>query len=405
MAYDAPGRADVLPDGVVRAWNRTIVAEHRRQDPTLVSRFFSIDVATLATPTPAVVKWFGDPAEPAFCRSLDVARKLSDWLPRSRPILHNEYCEYTIIFATDSGGRIRPKRVEVTTELREYWVCVAEQDPVELKKMARRVLGRTPSFAELYGIDDPQRVTAAERRRRFVAHLAPPDGAAPGGPLNTDRALFMNQPINGLDDLIYIVMFGAVPYAVEQAGRRRPATRDEIFRAAGVEHLACRHADPAAAMGAQAAAWQGSTVAFANPLGMYILGFDEHLFTYRGQAVPARWVRWSRGQRRMRQRLVFGPSDTDDAFLDDIVVTSGANDEPVTGGFQVVQHIEVGPLVVVGAPSAVLAREYRIVPRSTASIRCNRAEVCAEIRRLEGEYDDAHDQIVRIAPRTMGRPA
>ena len=242
MAYDTPGRADVLPDAVVRAWNRTIVAEYRRQDPTLVSRFFSIDADTLATPTPAVVKWFGDPAEPAFCRSLDVARKLSDWLPRARPILHNEYCEYTIIFATDSRGRIRPKRVEVTTELREFWICVAEKIPVELKKMARRVLGRTPSYAELYGIDDPQRVTAADRRRRFVAHLAPPDGASPGGRLNTDRALFMNQPINGLDDLLYIVMFGAVPYAVEQAGRRRPATRDEIFRAAGVEHLACRRA-------------------------------------------------------------------------------------------------------------------------------------------------------------------
>ena len=77
----------------------------------------------------------------------------------------------------------------------------------------------------------------------------------------------------------------------------------------------------------------------------------------------------------------------------------------MTGGFQVVQHIEVGPLVVVGAPSAVPAHEYRVVPRSTASIRCNRAEVCKEIRRLESEYDDAHDQVVRVAPRTMGRPA
>jgi len=289
----------------------------------------------------------------------------------------------------------------VTTELREYWVCVARNDPVALRKMARRVLDRSPSYADLYGIDDPLALSADEREARFVGHLAPEAGD-PVGRLNTDRALFMNHPINGLDDLIYIVMFGAHPYAVRRRNGVRPATRDEIFKGQGVEHLACRHADPAAALGAHGAVFAGRSVAFANPLGMYIHGFSPHLFTYRGQPVPDRWVRWGRGRRGMYQRLVFGPDDDDDAFLDDIRVSTGAADEPVSGGFQVVQQMEVGPLVVVGAPTTVGANEYRIVPGTAAAIRCGRAQVCQQIKRLEAEYDAAHGpSAVRVGPRVM----
>ena len=61
----------------------------------------------------------------------------------------------------------------------------------------------------------------------------------------------MTHPINGLDDLIYIVMFGAhaVRGRAPTAGAGRPrATRSSASQ--GVEHLACRHADPAAALGA-----------------------------------------------------------------------------------------------------------------------------------------------------------
>jgi hypothetical protein len=401
VAFDSPGRADPLPTALLRAWNETIASNYERQRPSWGSRFFALDPATLTSPTPATVKWFGDPAEPVFCRSLDVARGLADWAPKGRRVLHNEYCEYAVVFGSD-GGRPRPKRVEVTTELREYWVCVARNDPAELRKMARRVLNRVPRYADLYGVDDPLSLSRAERETRFVAHLAPEDGEA-AGRLNTDRALFMNHPINGLDDLIYIVMFGAHPYAVRQGAGVRPATRDEIFKSQGVEHLACRHADPAAALGAHGAAFAGRRVAFADPLGMYILSFSSNLFTYQGNAVPKRWVRWGRGRRGMYQRLVFGPDDGDDAFLDDIRVSTGAADEPVTGGFQVVQQVEVGPLLLVGSPTTVRTDEYRLVPRTTAAIRCAQARVCEDVRRLEREYDAAHAPgTVRVGPRVMG---
>jgi hypothetical protein len=259
-----------------------------------------------------------------------------------------------------------------------------------------------PRHADLYGVDDPLSLSAADRESRFVAHVAPEDGE-PVGRLNTERALFMNHPINGLDDLLYIVMFGAHPYAVRQGTGVRPATRDEIFKSQNVQHLACRHADPAAALGAHGAAFAGCSVAFADPLGVYIESFSSHLFTYNGQPVPKRWVRWRRGRRGMYQRLEFGPGDDDGAFLDDIRVSTGVTDEPVVGGFQIVQQLEVGPRVVVGAPTSVGTNEYRVVPRTTAAIRCAEADVCGTIRRLEAEYDASHASgAVRVGPRVMG---
>ena len=132
------------------------------------------------------------------------------------------------------------------------------------------------------------------------------------GRLNTDNALFMTHPINGLDDLLYIVLFGARPYARGDVGDLQPATREQIFREFGVEQLACRHADPAAAMGAHGAAFDGRTVALADPLGMYISSFSEDVFVVQDNPVPEAWIRWGRGREEgFYQRLEFGPDDDD----------------------------------------------------------------------------------------------
>jgi hypothetical protein len=211
----------------------------------------------------------------------------------------------------------------------------------------------------------------------------------------------MTHPINGLDDLIYIVMFGARPYARRTSGGIEPATREQIFRSYGVEHLGCRHADPTAAMGAHAAAFNGMTAAFANPLGMYIRSFTKDVFIIQDAPVPDSWVRWSRGQQGMYQHLEFGPSDDDPRFLDDIRVAAGPRDEPLTGGFQVVENVEVGPLVVAGAATPVAEGEYVILTTSTAPIRCHEAAICESIRRLKADFDSAHPP-VRLGPRTMG---
>lgn len=413
MTYEVPGRADQLGADLVGKWNDAIqTAYDRLLKADLGSRFFSLDPQTVSSPAQASIQWFADPAEPDFCLGPEVARQLSDWGVRGRHELHNEYCEYCLVERIDPSGRRRPKRVQVTTELREYWVCIAMHEPETVRTLTQNVLGFQPSWEDLYGVSDPLRLNAEQRKREFSRFVAGNGGddelvdagvpTQPIGRLNTENALFMTHPINGLDDLLYIVMFGAKPYASRSSSGPKRATREQIFREFGVEHLACRHADPAAAMAAYGAVFEGRSVAFDNPLGTYILSFANDVFLFQGEPVPDSWIRFSRGQEGTYQRLEFGPSDDDPAFLDDVTVAVGAQDEPLSGGFQITQQMEVGPLAIVGEASPVADEEYRVVVASSDPIRCHEASACRRISRLKEQYDDAH-QTLRLAPRVMGR--
>jgi hypothetical protein len=258
MPYDAPGRADALSPELAERWNATILDTFEGLSG-LDSRFFSIDDGALADRAEVdAVHWPGDPLEPLSCFDEDVVRALTDWGHRGRHELQNEYCEYAVVLRPDAAGALRPKRVQLTTELREYWMCLAVHDPGLLQRVASDVLGRDVGFGELYG-GDPAGMDEDARRVAFGLEVAghgnddalvsrgvPPQ---PRGALNRENALFMTHPINGLDDLIFIVLFGARHFMVRTAGGFEVATRDDIFRG-GREALACRHADPAAALGA-----------------------------------------------------------------------------------------------------------------------------------------------------------
>ncbi|OYQ61663.1 hypothetical protein B9G53_26200 [Pseudanabaena sp. SR411] len=412
MSYDSPGYVDQLNTNLIDKWNEVIQVSYTSLEADFGSRFFAIDPQALTNPSPAAIQWFADPAEPNFCIGEDVAKQLSDWGIRGRQELHNEYCEYRVIERVDSSGRMRPKRIQVTTELREYWVCIAKYDPTKVREMVQSTLGFQPSWEDLYGVNDPFGLTEDQREISFSTLVAGHGNdrklssmgvpRQPTGRLNTENALFMTHPINGLDDLLYIVMFGARPYASSTPGTK--ATREQIFREFDVEQLACRHADPAAAMGAYEAVFNGQPVAFANPLGMYFLSFTKNVFSYQGSPIPDEWIQWSRGkQEGVYQRLEFGPSDSDAAFLDDITVDVGSSSTPLTGGFQVLQFIEVGPLVVVGDVTPVSTGEYIILNTSNSPIKCSEADVCnVLIKPLKEEYD-RNQQVGRVSPRVMGR--
>jgi hypothetical protein len=212
----------------------------------------------------------------------------------------------------------------------------------------------------------------------------------------------MTHPINGLDDLLFIVVFGAQPYAHRGSdGGVEPAALDAIFVSVNRPDLFCRHADPAAAAAAHSTAFAGRTIAFADPLGMYILGFNEGAFRWQGEPVPDEWVRRSRGPADACQRLVFGPGDDDDAFLDEIVEVTGAQDKPVRGGFQILQHLEVGPLAVAGRPSQMLDDEFVMLEPVDQPPDCSTARFCDRIRDLATALADT-TRIGRVAPRQIG---
>jgi hypothetical protein len=230
----------------------------------------------------------------------------------------------------------------------------------------------------------------------------------PIGDLNTKNVLFMSHPINGLDDLIYIVAFGARAYAVGEGGHWRRARLPEIFRSQGVTHLACRNADPGAAQGAYDQAVRsinpatgkprGAQIAFANPLGMYINAFNEGDFSYNGNPVPAAWIKRRRGANGLCQRLELGPSDAESQFLDDIRIEEVAGDpQPLTSGYVVAKRIEVGPRVVIGT-EAEFNTSFVEVNASPGSLDCSQAEVCNSVRDEQTAYEAEHNIIAPRGP-------
>lgn len=393
MTYRAPGSADQLSDELLAAWNEAIEAENEQPFMPPASRFFTLDWNALDRPVATEVRWSAAAAELRHCLRPWQARALSDWGSNGRFGAQNEYAEYQVV---RRGGR--PKRVVFTTELREYWLCLAVHDPDLVRSTAAEILGFEPTWQDLYGVGNPRRLTEERRAGAFIqqtaglGYTAEGRDSSPAGPVNRDHLLFMTHPINGLDDLLFIVRFGAHPFARQGSQGPERATTAEVFQAnpfadaQPTSRLFCRNADPEAAAAAHGAAFDGRTVAFRDPLGVYIRPFDASCLRLRGtgEAVPDSWVRWSRGVDGMYQRLEIGPPDHDGAFLEDIDLHDGGSVTPLRGGYQLAARIEVGPLVWVSGATPVTAEEYRYVPAGSGEIRCRAAigRRCSEINEL-----------------------
>jgi hypothetical protein len=326
------------------------------------------------------VKWPGHPLEPLNCQDEDIAAELSDWGWPGRAELHNEYLEYGLVMRADDSGRLRPKRFVATTELMEWWRLMAVQDPAFFLSRVAAITGLAPSFESVFGRTVAQwgQLTEAQRVSEFMRVMVGNRSTPPASRLNQDHVLFMAHQINGLDDLVYVVHFGAFAYAVMSPEGPRRATIEEIFNAEGVPYLFCRNADPAAAEGAYNQAFMAGTeaapqtrqLAFANPLGMYMRALGIGDLFFNGQPVPEAWVRWSRGDADKRQRLEFGPLDSEPGFLDEVTIGT-EHDAPRLSGYQIAKRIEVGPLVVVGAATPLAVANLRIIAASpTGTIAC-----------------------------------
>jgi hypothetical protein len=110
---------------------------------------------------------------------------------------------------------------------------------------------------------------------------------------------------------------------------------------------------------------------------MYIRSFNSAGLTYRDDPVPASWTSPRRGKPGFEQRLEFGPPDNEPVFLDDIVVEQGAEQTPLTGGYQLIARIEVGPKLLIG-PEREFVPAWAVIPESAQALVCSQADVCTE---------------------------
>ena len=401
--YDVPGKADAVSQEVRDAWNEVVTATFNGMAVKHPRTFLLLDPAAIPNVDPTnAVRWAANPAVPLACLDQDeeMTRNLCDFGVRGRHELHNEYLEYVTVFRQDGTGNMRPKRVVMSTELREYWTTLAVHDPPFMRQTAESMLRRTIEWEELYGpgITDPDQLNDDARLYRFSRFVAGDGGGVvtgarnqPIGSLNRDDVLFMTHPINGLDDLIFIVMFGAKAYFVQQPdGTRRIPTKFEIFGSGNP--LACRNADPAAALGASAQAREGKNVAFANPLGMYIITNPAVLklsFILDDGPIPEEWIQLGRGAAGMHQRMEFGPPDDEPHFLDDVKVVVGASERTLTGGYDVAKKVEVGPLLVIGEGRDLEPDENILRPPVADPTSCSQSRECPNVLELKNEFENS----------------
>jgi len=132
---------------------------------------------------------------------------------------------------------------------------------------------------------------------------------------------------------------------------------------------------------------------------MYIRSFSTGDLFLGDAPVPQSWTLLSRGaDNGMPQRIVFGPSDAEPAFLDDATIGKGPGAKPVNG-YKLAKRIEVGPLVVVGAPEPITpdmfdetvgaVRIGDLAPITEGTIACGSpgTDVCQGIIALKREFD------------------
>jgi hypothetical protein len=113
-------------------------------------------------------------------------------------------------------------------------------------------------------------------------------------------------------------------------------------------------------------------------------------------------VRFSRGKPGSYMRLEFGPPDEHEAFLDDITLAIGASDQPLTGGYQLLRELEIGPLIRVGDADPIGEDEWELLEPAHGTIACDDAESCKPVRELLARFEAEHAG--RVAPRTMPEP-
>lgn len=315
------------------------------------------------TQPPATVDWDGIPIRVQTClKSRSKAMRLSDWTTgigdRGRAVCHEEYMEWRTV--RNGAGKIT--RVEITTEVQEYWITIARHSPTKLLSIIARFAGE-PSVPvqQVYGNVNPNApgATPDDRERGFRSMMLPLSGTRnpPRSPYNNGQKAicFLYQRVNALEAAVVLAAFAGFPLAaaVGNTGQLRPLTGSEAIASSNQNAVDCRNSDPTIVGAIIGQAFNGKQVALDDPAGIYITNVDAgRLLRPDDQtSVPEEWFNLQRGSasadgKQRFQRLVF-EVPTDLPFVVGDLIDSQTN-ETIDFGWQVAQLVKVGLYVRIG---------------------------------------------------------
>ncbi len=338
------------------------------------------------TPHRTLVDWPGLPLRPINCLGRHQALSLLDWTPPGegrQQSLQDEYLEWRVV---SDGARI--ERVELTTELADYWSLLAALDPATTLKVVGRFAREQQVDPEaLYGDCDPfhPSTTPQEREAAFRKTMIDGDNQSP---YNDGRAAItcMTQSTNTLGALVQLALAAAYPRVVRDrwSGKLRCLTCDELIPLLSDSAQLGRASDPVLVERLARLAYEGRLVALDNPVGVYIQSAEHtRLRTPSGDIVPPEWFRFDRGtpgsgrgdQPARWQRVTLEVPPKTGLLVSDLIDVT--TEEKITFGGQIADLIQAAVVLRVSDPDAVEVGDLE--PSELAGAVADAASRCAGI--------------------------
>ncbi len=319
---------------------------------------FVLAVPDERTPHTTVIDWIGLPVRVTECVGRDQGLALLDLLlPGARTRrLQEEYIEWRVV--RDAHGI---RRVELTTELSDYWAVLAAYQPQRTLELIAEFAGDAdvPVDAVYRGCDPFDAATTnAQREDAFVATMLSGEGRSP---YNDGRAAIccMVQGTNTLRSLLRLALAATNPRVVRDplSGGLRCLTCEEVIPLISGAAQAGRASDPVLVERLGRLAYEGRLVAFDDPLGVYIQSVEHtRLRTPDGELVPREWFTFGRGVcptqtedgRPRWQRVVFEPPPDSGLRVDRLIDV--ATERPIRYGGQIAELVQAAVVLRVGDP-------------------------------------------------------
>lgn len=355
-----PGNLTDLTGAGQQEWDNSLASAHQQAISDSGTRHFLSQPDATMTQPPATVDWDGIPIRVQTClKSRSKAMKLSDWTTGKgdlgRSLCHEEYMEWRVV--RNPANKIT--RIEITTEVQEYWITLARHNPTKLLALVARFAGeQSVPVQDVYGTVNPNLpgVTPAQREQGFRSMMLPVNGP-PRSPYNNGQKAicFLYQSVNALGAAVTLAAFAAFPLAaaVGTTGQTRPLTGAEAIALGKQQAVDCRNSDPTIVGALIGQAFNGKKIALDDPAGIYIMNVDAGRLRQPDNQtpVPPEWFNLQRGTpsadgKQRFQRLVFEvPSDLPFVVGDLIDSQTGEN---IEFGWQVAQLVKVGLYVQIG---------------------------------------------------------
>lgn len=386
-----PGNLQMLPRAGLEAWRseveRLLTPSALEEPQRLLLRPNRETPHTLAT------DWTGLPQRVVSCIGRQAGLVLLDWPgvqgDEGRRRLQEEYLEWRTVRYPD--GRIR--RVELTTELPEYWATFAAYAPTELlATVAGFAQKDTVDSAAVFGSYDPfgENTTPEERRTAFTDTMLSAKGRSPYNS-GAKAICCLVQPTNTLGGLAALARAALRTYMVideHGVGRRCLSAVDLLPRMRGLAEPA-RASDPLLVERLARLAWEGRVVAFDDPIGVYVQGVEHgRLRSPGGASVPLEWFQFSRGTpapdmpdgRARGQRVTLEVPENEGYAVGDLVDV--ATETPIAFGGQIAELVQVSVYLRVSDPGVAPIEPYVISTREEDTA----GQGCDDIRGHQREY-------------------